>query len=494
MIYNYPFLVFLCLVSMSFIAQNEEDVLRYSTTDIQGTARYASMGGAFGALGADISVLSVNPAGMGRYKSDVLTGTLNLGGGNTSSVLNGNENITNSENFVLNNLGIIGVAKTRVDNPSPWRKVQFGFAYNRLAEFNDKYTIKGNNDASYSYVLADRGYGLDPDQLYAYDYHYGSLAFENYLIDHVLDSGQHYYTTQMYDIDGAGITHEHTVETSGRIGESAFSIAGNYADKIYVGATVGVNRIRFKRSRTQFESSNTDSLMIDNFTFTENLTTSGRGVNAKLGIIVLPQSWLRLGLALHTPTNYYYMRDDWNNEITTNFKDNISYAEESITSSFIYKMRTPGRVIGSAAFVAKKLGLFSVDCEYIDYGNALLRRHKLANDSYDFSFENSTADLIYQPSLNIRLGAEYKITNQFMGRIGYAVNGQALKKEFREQATPRTKYSAGIGFRSEQFFIDIAVVHTQQKENYYLYDPQLIENTVQTKKWTNALLTIGYKI
>ncbi len=479
---------------MPFLAQNEEDLLRYSNTDIQGTARYASMGGAFGSLGADVSVLSVNPAGMGRYKSDVLTGTLNLGGGSTSTVLNGTENTTNSENFVLNNLGIIGVVKTRVDNPSPWRKVQFGFAYNRLAEFNDKYTIKGNNDASYSFVLADRGYGLDPDQLYANDYHYAGLAYNNFLVDHVYDSSEHYYTVQMYDFNGEGIEQEHSVETSGRIGESAFSIAGNYADKIYIGGTIGLDKIRFKRTRTQYESDNSDSLAIDNFTFVENLTTTGRGINAKLGIIVLPQSWLRLGLAVHTPTNYYYMRDDWNNEIVTNFKNDTSFAEESITSSFIYKMRTPGKLIGSAAFVAKKFGLISVDCEYTNYGNALLRRHQLANDSYDFGFENTTADLIYQASLNIRVGAEYKITNQFMGRIGYAINGQALKKEYREEATPRTKYSAGIGYRSQQFFIDLAVVHTQQKENYYLYDPQLIENTVQTKKWTNALLTIGYKI
>lgn len=491
---NFTFWLFLSLISYSFSAQNEEDLLRYSTSDLQGTARYAGMGGAFGALGADISVLSVNPAGMGRYKSDILTGTLNLGGGNTSVSLNGNENSTNSEAFVLNNLGIIGVVKTKIDNPSPWRKVQIGFAYNRLAEFNDNYTITGNNNASYSFVLADRGFGLNPDQIFANDYHYSSLAYENFLIDYVDDSIGQRYTTQMYDHDGEGVSHEHNVETSGRLGESAFSIAGNYADKLYIGATIGVNRIRFNRSRTQFEASNSDSLAIDNFTFVENLATSGRGINAKLGIIVLPQSWLRLGLAVHTPTNYYYMRDDWNNEIETNFKDGDSFAEESITSSFIYKMRTPGRIIGSAALVAKKIGVLSFDCEYIDYGNAILRRHQSASDSYDFSFENSISDLIYQSSLNIRAGAEYKITNQFMGRLGYAINGQALKSEYREEATPRTHYSGGIGFRNQQFFVDLAIIHTQQKENYYLYDPLLIENTALTKRWTSALLTIGYRI
>ncbi len=492
--FNYTLLGVLCLVSASFWGQNEEDALRFSNTDLQGTARYASMGGAFGSLGADISVLSVNPAGMGRYKSDVLSGTLNLGVGNTAATLNGEETITNSENFDLNNLGIIGVSNTRVDNPSPWRKVQFGFAYNRLAEFNDKYTINGNNDASFSYVLADRGYGRTPDEIYGNDRHYSSLAYENYLIDHVVDSSQQWYVTQMHNDYGGGITHEHTVETSGRIGESAFSIAGNYSDKLYLGATVGVDKIRFDRTKTHFEAANSDSLEIDNYTFIENLSTRGNGVNLKVGAIVLPQPWLRLGLALHTPTNYYYMRDTWNSEIRTNFKNGDNYGEKSNSSSYVYKMRTPGRVIGSLAFVAKKFGLLSVDCEYVNYGNALLRNHQNSGDSYDFNYENSISGQIYQPTLNIRVGGEYKITNYLMARAGYALNGQPFKGEYKDQATPKTKYSLGLGFRSEQFYIDLAVVHSQQKENYFLYDPILIENTVQTKKWTNGLVTLGFKI
>ena len=61
-------LSFLIITSVCF-AQNEEDALRYSNLHFGGTARYIGVSGAFGALGADISVLSVNPAGMARYKN-----------------------------------------------------------------------------------------------------------------------------------------------------------------------------------------------------------------------------------------------------------------------------------------------------------------------------------------------------------------------------------------------------------------------------------------
>ena len=43
-----------------------------STSDVIGTSRYVSMGGAMGALGADISAIGNNPAAIGLFrKSDI---------------------------------------------------------------------------------------------------------------------------------------------------------------------------------------------------------------------------------------------------------------------------------------------------------------------------------------------------------------------------------------------------------------------------------------
>lgn len=487
-------IVFFVIFINNIISQNEEDLLRYSNTDLQGTARYASMGGAFGALGADISVLSVNPAGMGRYKTGTITSTINLNIGSTSVSLNNKETIKKSENLDFNNLGIIGVHKTSSQNPSLWRKIQFGFVYNRLSEFNDRYIIEGKNNASFSYVLANRGYGREPDNIYVYDKHYSSLAYENYLIDYVVDSNEKYYTTQMHDLHQKGISHKHSVETKGRLGESALSVSGNYADKIYVGLTLGIDKIRYNRTKTHFESSNSDSLAIDNFTFIENLSTRGNGLNIKIGTIILPTSWLRIGLAIHTPTRFNYMRDTWNSEITTNFKDGRSFDKKSISSSYVYKMRTPGRIIGSLSFVSKKVGILSLDCEYINYGKALLRNHINSGDSYDFKYENTITNKIYKSAFNIRIGGEYRVSKFIMARLGYAINGGVYNNKYKEQYTPKSKYSAGLGFRTNNISIDLAVIHSNKKENYYMYDPQIVENTFQTKKSNSILLSIGIRI
>lgn len=57
-------------------AQGVLDAYKFSQSDLNGTARYLGMGGAFGALGGDISVLSNNPAGLGIYRSSEVVTTL----------------------------------------------------------------------------------------------------------------------------------------------------------------------------------------------------------------------------------------------------------------------------------------------------------------------------------------------------------------------------------------------------------------------------------
>ncbi|MEP5428457.1 MAG: UPF0164 family protein, partial [Flavobacteriaceae bacterium] len=67
-------ITFIMVLSCVFLsAQNINDVLRYSSENIQGTARFQAMGGAFGALGGDLSSLNVNPAGSAVFNYSQFT-------------------------------------------------------------------------------------------------------------------------------------------------------------------------------------------------------------------------------------------------------------------------------------------------------------------------------------------------------------------------------------------------------------------------------------
>ena len=53
----------LILATGTIVSQNVFDALRYSNDKIEGSARYSAMSGAFGALGGELSAISINPAG-----------------------------------------------------------------------------------------------------------------------------------------------------------------------------------------------------------------------------------------------------------------------------------------------------------------------------------------------------------------------------------------------------------------------------------------------
>ena len=72
------FFAFIAIFSMTMKAQNITDAVRYSMTDLNGTARYRAMSGAFGALGGDLSSLNVNPAGSAVFLNSTASFTLNI--------------------------------------------------------------------------------------------------------------------------------------------------------------------------------------------------------------------------------------------------------------------------------------------------------------------------------------------------------------------------------------------------------------------------------
>ena len=65
---------------MPALAQDIYKVEAFSSKDLIGTARFVGMGGAMSTLGADLSTMTTNPAGIGLYRrSDVsLTGSINF--------------------------------------------------------------------------------------------------------------------------------------------------------------------------------------------------------------------------------------------------------------------------------------------------------------------------------------------------------------------------------------------------------------------------------
>jgi hypothetical protein len=490
-----PFIIFIALVAgfLSVDAQNEVDALRYSRLSVVGTARYSGLGGAFGALGADFSSLSVNPAGIALYRTSDFSITPSLYMADAKSVYYGEQNTNSRSNFSLGNVGFVSVTNTGAGQNSFLRKVMFGFGLNRTNDFNNHILIKGFNDrSSLLTVYRDQANGNTPSQLSGQDFlnKYGyspSLAYDTYLIDET-SVGSHEYFNDMPD---GGVTQEMKLKTSGSMNEMVLSMGVNLKDKFFLGATVGIPYMRYFEKSTYSEiDSDSTNFYFNSFTQTNTLSTTGSGINLKIGMIYKPVDFIRIGAAFHTPTYYGKMTDKYTSTMVSVFDTIIADNRNSFSSSspngeYEYSLTTPLRAIGSIAFIFGKYGLLSADYEYVNYKGA-----RLNAESYDFSDENYAIRHKYKGSSNLRLGTEWKY-GQFSIRGGYGIEGDPYKSGVNNCKS--NSYSLGLGYREKTFYLDLGYLHTSRSEDYYLYDASYSDPSRITLMSSSIMLTYGVR-
>lgn len=467
------------LVSLTALyAQNEIDALRYSRLNPSGTARFVSMGGAFSALGADFSTLSYNPAGIALYKKSELTITPSIYVGRTEATYFNRLNDDERYNFNLGNAGIIMVT-TPSNTTSGWKNIQFGIGINRLANYNNRVLISGFNESSSyltPYVINSQGVALnDLDN-------FGSgLAYDT---DLMYQNSQGEYVNDMY---GGDVLQRKTIETGGAMNEVVLSFGGNYNDRIYLGATVGIPSIKYRETSIYSEKDSEDNNdYFRAFNRIDNLETTGTGINLKVGMIIRATDWFRIGGAIQTPTIYSEMADSY----TTTFESFFDTAQSLTASSegfFEYELNTPFRATAGAAFLFGKTGLLSADYEYMDFASARLR-----SVEYDFNAENDAIKQGYNKAHNLRFGTEWRY-GLISFRGGYAISANPYKEGVN---SVMSTYSAGIGVRGNKFFADFAWALSNMDDEYHLYETVPGADrpvALTTSNNTNFLFTLGLK-
>ena len=142
--------IFIFLTGLSFSAlqaQEIRDALRYSQDNLNGTARYRAMSGAFGALGGDLSSLNVNPAGSAIFLNNQFGVTLNNVSNKNDSDYFGNKTTEKDNNFSINQAGGVFVFNNQRTN-SNWKKFSIGVNYENANNFNNSTYSAGTNTAN----------------------------------------------------------------------------------------------------------------------------------------------------------------------------------------------------------------------------------------------------------------------------------------------------------------------------------------------------------
>jgi len=468
------------LLPAKAMAQNEVDALRYSQVTAAATARSLGLGGAGGSYGGDFSSLSINPAGIGIYRNSeiMFTPTLRINGMDGTYL--GTTSSDNNTKFNLSNFGAVFTTASRGKDyqRNAWKAFSIGIGYNRVADFNTHGYYQGNNTLS----SMTEGFAADAKLFGTSAYTvppYGYLGFEGYLTDTAGNSVPYENIIKK----GGSLNQSKAWESKGGINEWTLSLGGNYMEKLMLGATLGITSYKYDRTTTYYEedASLNPNNYFDHMYYDEFLSTTGIGVNFKLGAIYKVNDYFRIGGSFHSPT-WASFTDISNYDMSTNtegFKAALGGTDKDpvtnvvpldqdgneITYQYDYSLRTPWRGVLSATAFMGKYGFVTADYEYAAYNTM-----KYNFDGQDAAYENQVNNAIkdtYRGTHNFRLGIEGKMEN-YMARLGFAYYSSPYKRSdvFDGQ---RMDFSAGLGARFGKFFVDLAYVHILQKNAEFAY-------------------------
>ena len=485
-------------------SQEVSDAVRYAQDNLTGTARFRAMSGAFGAVGGDLSSISINPAGSAVFLN------------NQTGITFSNQNIKNNSNyfgtqisekensFILNQAGAVFVFHDH--NPSNnWKKIAIGANYENTNNFNNSTVSVGTNPTNSigNYFLTyANGIPLGDitqipyrDQLY--DEQQAAFGYNGKVILPVTNtnSNTEYNTNIPVGPAGGNYYQENEIFTSGYNSKLSFNIATSYKDRIYLGANLNVHITDYRRTSSFYEDNDNPlqpTETISNLRFNNDLYTYGNGFSFQLGAIAKVTESFRLGLAYESNT-WYELYDELSQSLYTttdaiggqtkyyDINPNVVNVYES------YTLQTPGKTTFSAAYVFGKSGLISVDYAIKDYSNT---KYKPTNDSGFKGLNNDISNQLTTAG-ELRVGAEYKI-KQLSLRGGYRFEGSPYKNG--TTIGDLNSYSGGLGYNFGGTKVDLAYSYLERKSNQGFFATGFTDGANITSKLNNVSLTLLFEL
>lgn len=456
------------------VAQNAEDIIRYTSTSGYSSARVAGMGGAYGAVGADPGGFVINPAGIGLMrKSDI---RFSLGYINT--VNNSNYIGENSDKgrFTLRipsfSLAIVKDRRTKLNTDSDRRLnfLNWSLSYNQVQNWSSTTTFQGNNPTT-SLIdswVADANNNNIPftnnaSSLQTYLPFTAYLGYNTYLINPDSASRSYYNAIPLGTLRQSG-----SIRESGSKSEIAFTLGANIASKLYWGGSIVLNQLTY-RSNIAFTESDPNKQINDfnTFTYTPVLVGTGTGISARIGAIYQPIKRMRIGASMVTPTGWL-ITENYNVKLSSGFDNGDQYEAQAAANVFRYRIAQPFSYTLSGAFFPTKNSIFSIDYQTVN----LSRTSVDASSQSDWSAGVSESiNNIYNKINTLRVGAELKLPKQFLrAGVNYQSSPFRAASTIKQNNQSNLGFSFGYGIKSDKSTVDFSVAANQANRIFTPYD------------------------
>ncbi|HEV7347211.1 hypothetical protein [Telluribacter sp.] len=499
----------LLLLTLTSQAQYAFDALSFSEINQTGTARFQGVGGNQVSLGGDASTISGNPAGLGFYNRSELSISPAFTNINTRSTYIDQVTTDGKTTPNLAQASLVIAGSPQSFNRK-WKRTSIGISFTRQQSFQNLFTYRGTNNRSSfgDYVVEQaNARNISAERLDLEDYNPNvneaysleGAYYQLYLINPSTAVGPPYIR---YDRNSP-TSQMGTFDARGAHSQWNFAYAGNYDDKVYVGLSIGFNRINYNYTHT-IDERFTGGQVFRGLTHTEDLNVTGNGLNGTLGVIYKATPALQLGGSLTSPT-FMSMRETFNEVAAVDVigvpTDNQGVFVPDITriplapNDFEYSITSPLRAAGGATYFLGTNGFLSGTVEYVGYRGMRVNSRTLSGID-NTNFRNEQNDEIrntFNNTINVRLGGEARI-QQFRARAGVAYLGDPYR--FMLDGLNRSKllFSGGIGFRTDRFFIDATGTFNTYKSTYtpyVLFNQNDYASVDINNRNINVILTLG---
>lgn len=496
--------------AMGAVAQDEMKVvaLTHGHSDL-GSARYQALSGAMGAVGADFSSVSQNPAGIALFRS---SGKLSLTGG--ASIAGGARSLWYGSRAMQG--GDTKFSLTEFSYLTSWgtssQGVTFGLGISQGGSFDRELNSSALKDSRQGTSLADYAaarlnnagvphsvWGEQRDLFADAGIPWiGTLGMKAGWIEPVDGEDATYQTAYAYRNDkGEYVNHAPSSmafvnRESGGVTNMDFALGFRLSPTLNLGLLVRGQTLSYdiytsyKEGFQPSDNADLDYLGLDN-----RLSISGMGVGFGFGILGQIGSGLRLGASVYTPT-FYHLKQDFSavavgyNELFRNDpnKGNSKeyLAETPNNAAGAFRLNTPWRFGVNTAYVFGRKAIASFDYEFVYTSSARLASNDYSYDA-DFSADNRALRSHFLGMNRVRLGLEYNLKPRIALRAGYHhETAIAQSKLFRTPGfeellggtlvhyrLPRTTnaFSLGAGFRlSPDWTLDLAYTVANSSSEY----------------------------
>lgn len=506
------------LVALPVVAQETYENARIMGEDLNGTARYVGMGGALEALGADISTIGTNPAGIGLFRHS----TFSISAGPVFKKSGKEFNSGSKTNLSFDQIGLVYSTRTGANE-----YINFGFNYHKGKNFNyflnAANSLNGSSQNAQSYLKGllgselDGGFNIGQNKKGEYNGYVNDKSEQTALTWSQLD--YLYWNTMIPDAKNGNkffyydaSSYDFNRENTGYVGNYDFNSSANFEDRVFLGFTLGIKDVHYNSYSEYREqlSGNSGSVTVQ-----DQRQIVGVGYDVSFGAIVRPvlSSPFRIGAYIKSPT-WYELETSNQTVIHNNATSGGTYDHGQVSNSYKFKLWTPWRFGLSLGHTIGNKFAIGVTYEYEDYSSTNTRVNDGTYVDYYYGdiYETSVKDAVMNNHTKgalkgvstFKVGAEFKPVADLSLRVGYNYVGSKYSANAQKNpslASLGTSYSSatdftnwdainrftcGIGYRINDFSIDMAYQYSAQNGTFYPFSSMTVEDTKNNKVYKNT--------